>query len=103
MLFSRRATGAIIAHTRTDRTLIGEKDVGAKLRQQTTYFQHHVRHLAAAGTNNRALAAEAFEMAQWGNQNSAAGALRQLGVRFGAGTGMLAVLVRELQDHAGVY
>jgi CHAT domain-containing protein/Tfp pilus assembly protein PilF len=41
---------------------------------------------------------EAFDIAQWANQSSAARALNQMATRFGAGTDELAKLVREHQD-----
>jgi CHAT domain-containing protein len=41
---------------------------------------------------------EAFEIAQWALQSTAADALSQMAARFGQGTGLLAGLVRERQD-----
>src|SRR6202011_4554501 len=46
----------------------------------------------------RELGQEAFEIGQWANQSSAAGALQQLGPRFGSGNDALAALVRTNQD-----
>ena len=47
-----------------------------------------------------ALGREAFEIAQWASQSSAAAAVQQMAARFAAGSGALAVLVREAQDHS---
>jgi len=41
---------------------------------------------------------EAFEIAQWASQSSAAAAVAQMGIRFAAGNDALAALVRESQD-----
>jgi CHAT domain-containing protein len=46
------------------------------------------------------LAAEAFEVAQWTDQSTTAAALSAMAARFGAGSGILADLVRQQQDAA---
>lgn len=53
---------------------------------------------AAAAEDPAALRDEAFQAAQWALATSAGTALAQLGVRFAAGDGDLARLVRERQD-----
>ncbi len=63
-------------------------------------FTTRISAIAAAADAKRsaASASDAFEMAQWANHSAAAAALQQMGLRFAAGTGALAALVRENQD-----
>jgi CHAT domain-containing protein/Tfp pilus assembly protein PilF len=67
-------------------------------------FQQYLTNLAAAvekGVEPRdGLDRESFEAAQWANQSSAAAAIQQMGLRFGAGSDALAGLIRENQDLA---
>jgi len=70
--------------------------------RQNKFFQDHIGILAfasAQGTEDaKSLAREAFEVGQWAHQSSAAAALEKTTLRFAAGTGALADLVRESQD-----
>jgi CHAT domain-containing protein/Tfp pilus assembly protein PilF len=76
---------------------------GATLLGQDSYiFRREVANLAAAAHKGLVAEAdagrEAFEVAQWASQSSAASAVAQMGVRFAAGNDALAALVRESQD-----
>jgi len=100
---SRRATAAILAHA--DEDVSAERSSGDNsdvIKQRESFFVTHVASLAAAARvgigSAEALGQEAFEIAQWANQSSAAAALLQLGPRFAAGNDALAALVRTSQD-----
>jgi CHAT domain-containing protein/tetratricopeptide (TPR) repeat protein len=105
LAYSRRATAALIAHAATDPAVAGEKDkAGGLVEQQADYFHLHVGNLAAAGRKGiepqSSIAREALEIAQWASSSSTAGAVQQMAVRFAAGSGVIANLVREVQDLA---
>jgi len=74
---------------------------------RASYFQRHVANLAIAARKGiepaPSLAAEAFEVAQWASQSSAAAAVQQMSTRFASGPGALASLVRESQDLAAAW
>ena len=66
-------------------------------------FASHVANLWAAATvgllaKSAGLGAEAFEVAQWAEQSSAAVAVQQTAQRVAAGNDVLATLVRQQQD-----
>jgi CHAT domain-containing protein len=96
LMFSRRASAAVIAHTLSE--------TGNAEEQHADYFRNHVATLALAARQGigpeRALGVEGFDIAQWASQSSAAAALQQTAVRFASGSGALATLVRESQDLA---
>jgi tetratricopeptide (TPR) repeat protein/CHAT domain-containing protein len=100
LAYSRQATTAVIAHGSVDAGAAGQS--GGLVEQRADYFLRHVANLAAAAKQGLepapALGAEAFEIAQWAGQSSAAAAIQQMGTRFGSGGGALAGLVRESQD-----
>ena len=78
------------------------RDGDGLIEQRSGFFVNHVASLAA-GTRGGvepapALAREAFEIAQWANQSSAAAAVQQLSPRFASGNDALAALVRQDQD-----
>jgi CHAT domain-containing protein len=100
LTFSRQASAATIASaTQTSGT-----DADTFLAQRVKYFQRHLANLAIAAENGlepaTPLGREAFEVAQWTSQTSAASALQQMAARFAAGGDQLAALVRESQDLA---
>jgi CHAT domain-containing protein/Tfp pilus assembly protein PilF len=101
LVFSRKATAAVIAHGATEAWGAQQKTSGL-FEQRAQYFHGHVSHLAAAARQGKesevALGREAIEIAQWGNQSSAAAAVQQMATRFASGGGALAILVRESQD-----
>jgi len=101
--YARRATATVLAHgalgdTREPRT----NEAGGLIEQRSSFFETHIASLAAAMRSraepDRILGEEAFEIAQWANQSSAAAAVQQLSPRFGARNDALAALVRRHQD-----
>jgi len=101
--YSRKATALLLSDAAiavsAGQTQIG----GATLLGQDSYlFRRAVAILAVAvhkGILPEADAGrEAFEVAQWAGQSSAAAAVAQMGVRFASGNDALAALVRESQD-----
>ncbi len=108
LIFSRRATAAVITHAVAEVTGTQQKEKsGGLVEQRADYFRLHVANLAAAAQKGiepaPALAREAFEMAQWSSQSSAATALQQMGLRTAAGDDALAALVRDRQDLSNLW
>jgi tetratricopeptide (TPR) repeat protein len=105
LAYAREATAAVIAHAATEAAATRQSDKGGDLiEQQAEYFRQHVSSLAVAGREQiepaPVLAREAFEVAQWADQSTAAAAVQQMAARFAIGGSALAVLVREQQDLA---
>jgi hypothetical protein len=103
LAYSRKASAAVIAHASADVAGTGQSQgSGGLIEQRTYYFVRHVHNLATAARNNIEPEAqagrEAFEVAQWAIQSSAAAALQQMAARFGSGNDALGTLVRENQD-----
>ena len=106
--YARKSTATLIAHAATETPIPQRKFDAAGLRgQRNAYFLHHLAYLDAAVQERdeplAAAAREAFDIAQWANQSSAATAIQQLGLRFAAGDGALAALVRENQDLTAIW
>jgi tetratricopeptide (TPR) repeat protein/CHAT domain-containing protein len=105
LAFSRRATAAAIAHglSEVSAAQLQESSEGI-IQQEARYFRNHLADLAVAARKNQepivTLGAEAFEIAQWASQSSAAAAVQQMSTRFGSGSDALAILVRRTQDLA---
>ena len=101
--YSRKATAAVLAHANLgDQAGRQARDGDGLIEQRSGFFVNHVASLAA-GARERiepasALGHEAFEIAQWANQSSAAAAVQQLSPRFASGNDALAALVRQDQD-----
>jgi tetratricopeptide (TPR) repeat protein/CHAT domain-containing protein len=102
LAYSRRATAAVIAHAATATGSAGRAGAEGLVEQRTGYFVRDVANLTAAARDRlepeAELGREAFIMAQWAKQSTAAAAVQQMGARFAAGTDVLAALVRERQD-----
>ena len=100
--FSRRASAAVISHAFAETPGLLTGDAGNSIQRSANYFEHHLANLAAASRAGVGLTAdparEAFEIAQWASQSSAAAALQQAAVRFASGTGELVSPARESQD-----
>lgn len=98
---AREATSGLVGRAQVFTTgRVGHRDgAGAELKP---YFVEHVflAHRAALAdpARNEALASEAFLVLQSAQNTAAANALSQMAVRFAAGTGPLAELVRQRQD-----
>ncbi len=104
--YSRKATGAVIAHAQTETAQVRQQQgSGGLVEQRTPYFVLHVANLAAAKAANPApeLDNEALVTAQWAAQSSTAAAVQQLGVRLAAGGDAIAALVRDSQDAAALW
>jgi CHAT domain-containing protein len=104
--YSRRATGAVIAHAQTETAQVRQSQgSGGLIEQRTGYFVLHVANLAAAKAVTPApeLDNEALVTAQWAAQSSTAAAVQQLGVRLAAGGDAIAALVRDSQDAAAAW
>jgi tetratricopeptide (TPR) repeat protein len=105
LAYSRKATASVIAHAAAESTGTQRKEgAGGLVEQRTDYFVQHVANLAAAAQKRlepeARLGREAFAIAQWAKRSAAAAAVQQMGLRFAAGSGALAALVRERQDLA---
>jgi CHAT domain-containing protein/tetratricopeptide (TPR) repeat protein len=105
LAYSRKASAAVIAHAAGEGAAGRQTEgAGGLVEQRASYFRRHVFHLVAASRRNiepgSPLGREAFTIAQWANQSSAAAAVQQLGTRFAAGSGPLADAVRRKQDIA---
>ena len=103
LTYSRRATAAVTAYAaREDSVAEQNERMGDVIEQRAHYFRFYAEALWTAAQKGIAptpeLAREAFQAAQWASQSSAAAALQQMAVRFAAGNGALAALVRERQD-----
>jgi tetratricopeptide (TPR) repeat protein len=99
---SRRSTQVAIALLSKD----AGSGAGFDVRSLRPAFEIDLQALHAAGSAGVAdasFAAEAFAMAQWANQSTAAAALTQMAARFSTGSDALAALVREQQDATTEY
>ena len=101
--YSRKATATVLAHaTLVDTGGRQSSDMGGLIEHRSSFFENHIASLAAAVRARiepaSALGEEAFEIAQWANQSTAAAAVQQLSPRFGARNDALAALVRQHQD-----
>jgi CHAT domain-containing protein len=104
--YSRRATGAVVAHAQTETAQVRQSQgSGGLVEQRTGYFVLHVANLAAARGANPApeLDNEALVTAQWAAQSSTAAAVQQLGVRLASGGDAMAALVRDSQDISALW
>lgn len=106
LAYSRKATAAVLAHAAREADSARQKQrSGGLVAQRAPFFRRHVANLALAARQQTApepaLAGEAFEIAQWADQSSAAVAVQQFAARFASGGGALSTLVRENQDLAG--
>jgi tetratricopeptide (TPR) repeat protein len=104
--YSRRATGAVIAHAQTETALVRQQQgSGGLVEQRAGYFMLHVANLGAARAADPAagLDNEALVTAQWAAQSSTAGAVQQLGARLAAGGDAMAALVRDSQDISALW
>ncbi|WP_439407713.1 tetratricopeptide repeat protein [Bradyrhizobium sp. DASA03076] len=106
LAYSRKATAAVLAHAAREADSARQKQrSGGLVAQRALFFRRHVANLALAARQQLApeptLAREAFEIAQWADQSSAAVAVQQFAARFASGAGALSALVRENQDLAG--
>jgi CHAT domain-containing protein/tetratricopeptide (TPR) repeat protein len=99
---SRKASAAIISHAFAETPNLQATDPFEPIQRNASVFEHHVANLAAAAGGAvgapQELGREAFEIAQWATQSSAAAALQQAAVRFASGGGALVSLAREDQD-----
>jgi CHAT domain-containing protein/Tfp pilus assembly protein PilF len=105
LAYSRRTTAALLANASIDAAgPVPQNDVSRPVERHAYYFQRHIANLAMAARGQEgaqvAFGREAFEVAQWAGQSSAAAALQQMSARFSAGDSALAALVREMQDRA---
>jgi CHAT domain-containing protein/tetratricopeptide (TPR) repeat protein len=103
LTYSRRATAAVTAYAAREGSVAEQNErMGGVIEQRAHYFRFHAEALWTAAQKGIApapeLARESFQAAQWASQSSAAAALQQMAVRFAAGNGALAALVRERQD-----
>jgi CHAT domain-containing protein/tetratricopeptide (TPR) repeat protein len=106
--YSRKASGAVIAHARTGD--IGSQrpdNTGGLIAQRAGYFVFHVSALASAARARLYpaldMGREGFEIAQWAEQSSAGAAVAQMALRFSSGDSAVAKLVREHQDLAATW
>jgi len=101
--YSRKATALLLSDASiavsAGRTQIGGTTL---IQKDSDVLRHQVAYLAAAAQERivaePAAGRDAFTLAQWATQSSAASAVTQLGVRFAAGNDALAALIRETQD-----
>jgi tetratricopeptide (TPR) repeat protein len=108
LVYSRKATAAVLAHRTAESTGAPQTGaVGGLVEPRASYFQRHVASLAVAARKGiepaASLAREAIEVAQWASQSSVAGAVQQMSTRFASGADALASLVRDSQDLAAAW
>jgi CHAT domain-containing protein len=107
LAYARKATAAVISHVATEAPSTRSSDAAGLLAQRVSYFLRHLAYLDDGVQNGRearaAATQEAFEIAQWANHSSAAGAVQQMGLRFASGNDALAALVRERQDLSALW
>ncbi len=102
LAYSRKAAALLLADAAV--VSAGQTQAGGQglLLENSLLFRLNAVNLAMAAQkgmiSERDAGAEAFEMAQWASQSSAAAAVAQLGLRFAAGSDALAMVVRENQD-----
>jgi CHAT domain-containing protein/Tfp pilus assembly protein PilF len=105
--YSRKASTAVINHAFAETPGLRTADASDPIQRRASYFEHHLANLAEAARagigSTPALGQEAFEIAQWASQSSAAAALQQAAARFASGTGALASQARESQDLAATW
>jgi CHAT domain-containing protein/Tfp pilus assembly protein PilF len=106
--YSRKATALLLS----DASLAvsaGKTQIGGStlIARDSDIFRHQVAYLSAAAAErivaDPAAGREAFTLAQWASQSSAAAAVAQMGIRFAAGDDALAALIRETQDLAAAW
>jgi CHAT domain-containing protein/Tfp pilus assembly protein PilF len=101
--YSRKAISLVLSDAAVT-VSVGQTRIGGPtlLEHYSYVFRRGVADLAAAAeegvVRNAEAAREAFEIAQWASQSSAAAAVAQMGARFATGNDALAALVRESQD-----
>jgi CHAT domain-containing protein len=102
---SRRATAIVLEHAEAEAAQVQSKNASDQSKQAAKPFRVHLASLATAAAKGieplPALGREAFEIAQWADQSSAAVAIHQTELRFAAGGDALAELVRQHQDLSG--
>jgi tetratricopeptide (TPR) repeat protein len=108
LVYSRKATAAVLAHRTAESTGAPQTGaLGGLVEPRASYFQRHVANLAVAARKGiepaASLAREAIEVAQWASQSSVAGAVQQMSTRFASGADALASLVRDSQDLAAAW
>ena len=101
--YARKATAAVLAHAAAERSGVQLTDKsGGLVEPRANYFLYHIGSLVVAARERiepgAFLGREALEIAQWARQSSAAAAVQQMSVRFGAAQGPIADLVRQRQD-----
>jgi CHAT domain-containing protein/Tfp pilus assembly protein PilF len=106
--YSRQATAMVIALAANASTEARQNTASLNLiEQRASFFRTHVANLAAAAASGiepqAALGPEGFEIAQWAIQSAAGAAVQQMGLRFAAGDGALAALVRQSQDLSALW
>jgi CHAT domain-containing protein len=108
LAYVRRATAAVVAHGAGEQTVAkDDSSPGGLVALRANYFRLHIRILADAAKRNDEPQAstghEAFEIAQYAVQSTAAFAIQQTGIRIAAGNDRLGALVRESQDLAAAW
>ena len=102
LAWSRKATTAVLAHAQSESRVTANGAVSRVNSPQVDALRRHVASLWAATTAGLStavdLAREAFEVAQWADQSSAAVAVQQTALRVAAGNDALAAQVRQQQD-----
>jgi CHAT domain-containing protein/Tfp pilus assembly protein PilF len=106
--YSRQATATVIALAASASTGAQQNTTSLNLiEQRASFFRTHVANLAAAAASGiepaAVLGREGFEIAQWAIQSTAGAAVQQMGIRFAAGDGALAALVRQSQDLSALW
>lgn len=102
LAYSRRAVALILANEKNEREDPSLRNAGSLIERRSNYFRSYLVSLALANRLGlepaEKLAREAFEIAQWAGQSSAAVAIQLVSSRFSTGSDALAKLVREDQD-----
>lgn len=105
--YSRRATKILLARAAIESSILNEADESKRsIENRSAYLNSHLNVLQKLSQTpaeaTDAIAQEAFDLAQWMTQSSAASALQQMSARSAIGDGALAKMVREKQDLAAL-
>lgn len=104
--YARRSTKILLARAAVDPSILAEAEQGERTIERRRYLNGHLNALSGIVRESKEplapIVGEAFTVAQWATQSTAASALQQMSSRVSAGDGALAKLVRQRQDLAAV-
>lgn len=104
--YARRSTKILLARAAVDPSILAEAEQGERTIERRRYLNAHLNALGGIVREAKEplgpIVGEAFTVAQWATQSSAASALQQMSARVSVGDSALAKLVRQQQDLTSV-